>query len=297
MYLQTCNMCSPSVKHAALRKNFNKSTTYSVFTTIKYSCNEGFQAKGNSNSSCMYSGEWSTPPQCLPEIKSTIHPLVVVVPVVLLLFSFLSATILIKRRCKLNTKRQHEFKIEQVELDGILMEVKGIVKPIQPLERKLELKRNNYFDAFVLYHFDTDDNFILNQLFPELEGMKHFKLCIHSRNFTPGKDIKDNIEESINNSNSAIIVMSQGFVDSVWCKEEFTHCYIENMNDDSFKLFIIMMQPADTLINISPYMKTLFANKTYLQVNDQELFSKLSKLVENLRQPERDDADNYVDDK
>ena len=71
--------------------------------------------------------------------------------------------------------------------------------------------------------------------------------------------------------------MSQGFVDSKWCKEEFTHCYLENMDDAAFNLFVIMMQPADTLVNISPYMKTFFANKTYLQLKDPELFSKLEK--------------------
>ena len=83
----------------------------------------------------------------------------------------------------------------------------------------------------------------------------------------------------------------KGFVDSMWCKEEFTHCYIENMKD-AFDLFVIMMQPADTLVNVSPYMKTFFANKTYLQVNDPELFSKLATLLESARQPQNDNDDN-----
>ena len=100
-----------------------------------------------------------------------------------------------------------------------------------------------------MYHFDSDDDFVVNHLVPELEEVRNFKLHIHSRDFTPGYDIKDNIEEAIESSNSAIIIMSQGFVDSVWCKEEFTHCYIENMKDESFDLFVIMMQPADTLVN------------------------------------------------
>ena len=99
------------------------------------------------------------------------------------------------------------------------------------LDSLLSLKRNREFDSFVLYHFDSDDDFVIDKLLPELEETRDFTLCIHSRNFTPGKDIKDNIEEAIKNSNSAIIVMSQGFVDSIWCKEEFTHSYIENMKD------------------------------------------------------------------
>ena len=118
------------------------------------------------------------------------------------------------------------------------------------------------------------ENFVVDRLLPELEGNKNCKLCFHSRDFTPGRRIKDNIDEAIEGSNSAIIVMSQGFVDSMWCKEEFTHCYIENMKEESFNLFVIMMQPADTLVNLSNDMRTFFDTKTYLQINDPELFSK-----------------------
>ena len=154
------------------------------------------------------------------------------------------------------------------------------------LDTASPFKRNRPFDATIFYHFDTDDGFVLNNLLPELEEARDFKLCFHSRNFVPGRDIKDNIEEAIEDSNSAIIVMSQGFVDSMWGKEEFTHCYIENMKDAAFNLFVIMMQPVDTLVNISNYMKTFFANKTYLDVNDPELFSKLGAHMENTKEPD-----------
>ena len=158
------------------------------------------------------------------------------------------------------------------------------------------LPRNREFDAFVLYHFDSDDIYVLDTILPELEENRHFKLHIHSRDFTPGCDIKDNIEEMIEGSNSAIIIMSQGFVDSKWCKEEFTHCYIENMKDAAFNLFVIMMQPADTLVNISNYMKTFFETKTFLQVEDPELFTKLAALLDEARKPDKDDVDNHNND-
>ena len=183
---------------------------------------------------------------------------------------------------------------EQVEID---IELKDKPLVLYRRERNLvnsdsPVKRNREFDAFVLYHFDSDDNFVVETLLPELEKNRNFRLCIHSRDFTPGHDIKDNIEEAIEGSNSAIIIMSQGFVDSMWCKEEFTHCYIENMKDESFNLFVIMMQPADTLANISPYMKTFFANKTYLDVNDPELLLKLAKYMKDVKQLDNNDLDD-----
>ena len=68
------------------------------------------------------------------------------------------------------------------------------------------------------------------------------------------------------------------------------------MKDAAFNLFVIMMQPAETLVNMSNYMKTFFANKTYLDVNDPELFLKLSAYLEYARQPEVDDVDNDSND-
>ena len=68
------------------------------------------------------------------------------------------------------------------------------------------------------------------------------------------------------------------------------------MKDAAFNLFVIMMQPAETLVNISPYMKTFIANKTYLQIKDPELFSKLATHLEDARQPGNDDIDNDNDE-
>ena len=192
---------------------------------------------------------------------------------------------------KFKAKQIHGMIRFQMQVD-----VKEMDEPLKAFRRKevpVYMKRNREFDPFVLYHFDSDDDFVISHILPQLEENRGFKLFIHSRNFTPGRDIKDNIEEAIEGSNSAIIIMSQRFVDSMWCKEEFTHCYIENMKDAAFNLFVIMMQPADTLVNISPYMKTFFANKTYLQVNDPELFTKLATHLEIARKPQNGNDENY----
>ena len=287
----TCKS-SPLVKNSAVLNYSNNNNYYSVWDTIDYSCNEGYEIEGNSKITCKYTGEWSKLPKCLPATKSKSHTLVVVLPLLLFLLATLLVMVTVRYRIHLKAKRKVDMETEQVELDETLMEMKGADRPLLKLKRKLDFKRNRFLDAFVLYHFDSDDDFVLNHIIPELEESRKFRLCIHSRDFRVGCDIEDNIEEAIEDSNSAIIVMSQGFVDSIWCKEEFTHCYIENMKNPTFNLFIIMMQAADSLDNISPYMKTCFANKTYLQVNDPELFTKLATHLKTARQPEYDDVDN-----
>ena len=56
--------------------------------------------------------------------------------------------------------------------------------------------------------------------------------------------------------------MSQAFIDSVWCQEEFAQCYLETMKDPAFKIFMIIMQPVDCLDNLSEYMQSFIDSKT-----------------------------------
>ena len=137
------------------------------------------------------------------------------------------------------------------------------------------------------YDFDSNNDFVMETILPELEERLDdpFKLCIHSRHFTPGRRIKDNIQEAIQNSNSAIVVLSQGFINSVWCKHEFEQCFIENLKDPAFKLFVIMMQPTNELMNLSEYMERFLTSTTYLDVNDPKLFWKIGKYLTWVKQP------------
>ena len=84
--------------------------------------------------------------------------------------------------------------------------------------------------------------------------------------------------------------MSQDYVNSLWCKEEFEQCYMEHMKDPALKLFVIMMQPAETLENTSLYMDSFFAHKTYLDVNDSKLFKKISDYLKWIKNPKGKDG-------
>ena len=295
----TCDS-PPYVTNSTVMVNATQKDVYQLHDVVQYACvNDTFAMTGTDSITCMYSGQWSTaPPKCFPVNNSGIKSIYFLLPVisVLLLVLFVFIIITYKR------KTSPDLIEERIELDNTLVLLTDNDEPLLPSKRQQEstlsldslpsLKRNREFDAFVLYHFDSDDDFVLNVLLPELEENRDFKLCIHNRDFTPGRDIQDNIEEAIEGSNSAIIVMSQGFVDSMWCKEEFTHCYIENMKDAAFNLIVIMMQPADSLDNISPYMQTYFDTKTYLKENDPQLFTKIATNLHDARKPENDDIDN-----
>ena len=118
----TCK-CPPSVQNAAVLNFSDK--TFSALDTVDYSCNEGFQIEGTMTAFCTYSGEWSTSPQCLTTSESSIHPLIVVLPVLLFLLSILFATVMVKKRIKLKPQRKPDLKTDQAELDNVLMEFRG----------------------------------------------------------------------------------------------------------------------------------------------------------------------------
>ena len=99
------------------------------------------------------------------------------------------------------------------------------------------------------------------------------------RDFKAGWDIKWNIINAIRNSNSAIIIMSQDYINSLWCVEEFEDCYMENMKDPAFKLFVVLMQPADTLNITNEYMNSFLTKKTYLERDDPKLFKRIAEYL------------------
>ena len=54
---------------------------------------------------------------------------------------------------------------------------------------------------------------------------------------------------------------------------------MENMKDPAFKLFFILMHPADTLNITNEYIKSFFAKKTYLKRDDPKLFKKIAEYL------------------
>ena len=160
--------------------------SYNVSSKIEYICeSERFVLTGNNIVTCLNSGKWSVAPKCetLP-----MSPLVIVLPVLIISCLIFIGTI-IGIKCR---------------------EMRSLVRYV----------RKRHYDAFVSYSYDGNDpQFVENTIRKELEEKMNppLKLCIHRRNFLAAYDIKWNIMNAIRNSNSAIIVLSQNYVKSLWC--------------------------------------------------------------------------------
>ncbi|NWI52413.1 TLR22 protein, partial [Calyptomena viridis] len=134
------------------------------------------------------------------------------------------------------------------------------------------------YDAFVSYS-ENDSNWVENIMVRELEqACPPFRLCLHKRDFVPGKWIVDNIIDSIEKSHKTLFVLSEHFVQSEWCKYEldFSHFRLFDENNDA--AILVLLEPIQSKAIPKRFCKLrkIMNTKTYLEwpieEEQQELF-------------------------
>ncbi|XP_034554646.1 toll-like receptor 18 [Notolabrus celidotus] len=134
------------------------------------------------------------------------------------------------------------------------------------------------YHAFISYsHSDAD--WVRDQLLPCLESNKNpYRLCIHERDFMPGRWIIDNIIDNIENSRKIIFVLSRHFVNSEWCNYELYFAQQRAMGKTFSDVILVVKEPIDPSSLPSKYckLKKMLSTKTYLewpqQVSQQAFF-------------------------
>ena len=235
-------------------------------TIIKHFCDKGYKLEGLQNSTCLLSGEWSSQSQCIPtNVDSNLtmsHA-----------FFIIGTPLLITLKCVI------------VMFVTLLMRYKR--SKIRVTNKKQQ-KRNRENDAFISYYSDEsspEQTFVRKVLSPKLEREQEdpFKLLIHERDFKAGTNIVTNIMNAIKHSNAAIILLSQNYVDSRWCRDEFEWCVEEWKKDPAFELYVILMEPEKGLERLSDYMEQYLSSITYLKVTDPDLVEKIIDYLSKIR--------------
>ncbi|KAL8587054.1 hypothetical protein ACOMHN_023444 [Nucella lapillus] len=75
------------------------------------------------------------------------------------------------------------------------------------------------FNAFVSY-CKEDSHFVINQVLPALERNSRLPLCIHERDFVPGRYISQNVVERMEESRHVLLILSNAFLQNDWCRFE-----------------------------------------------------------------------------
>lgn len=129
------------------------------------------------------------------------------------------------------------------------------------------------FDGFVSYSHD-DEEFVMGQLVPKLEDMDPpFRICLHHRDFQVGVFITDNIFEAIAKSRRSILVLSDNFMRSEWCRFEFKTAHLQMFKDSSHRVILIIL--GDVPENLDPEMRNYLKTNTYLQWGDKLFYERL----------------------
>nr|XP_002709316.1 toll-like receptor 1 isoform X1 [Oryctolagus cuniculus] len=129
----------------------------------------------------------------------------------------------------------------------------------------VELQRNLQFHAFISYS-GHDSAWVKSELVPNLEK-EDIQICLHERDFVPGKSIVENIINCIEKSYKSIFVLSPNFVQSEWCHYELYFAHHNLFHEGSNNLILILLEPIPqySIPNSYHKLKTLMARRTYLE--------------------------------
>ncbi|KAJ8354614.1 hypothetical protein SKAU_G00221810 [Synaphobranchus kaupii] len=123
------------------------------------------------------------------------------------------------------------------------------------------------YHAFISYsHPDAD--WVRDNLLPCLENNRPpYHLCIHERDFMPGKWIIDNIIENMENSRKVIFILSRHFVNSEWCNYELYFANQQAIGKTFNDVILVVKEPIEpsSLPNKYCKLKKMLSTKTYLE--------------------------------
>ncbi|XP_051868040.1 toll-like receptor 2 isoform X2 [Pristis pectinata] len=158
-------------------------------------------------------------------------------------------------------------------------------------KRSLDVSQvqNNYeFNAFISYS-EHDALWVKNNLLVQLENNEPpYRICIHERDFKPGKPIITNIIDCISKSYKTIFILSKNFVQSEWCHYElfFAHQQVFDDKEDCLILLLLEPIPKNSIPDRFCKLRKLMNSNTYLEWPQNEFqqgfFWKRLKAVLNL---------------
>ncbi|KAM3913284.1 uncharacterized protein RB166_018592 [Leptodactylus fuscus] len=142
------------------------------------------------------------------------------------------------------------------------------------------------YDVFVSYNAHNEQ-WVTEQLLPNLEqnGPPFFKVCIHNRDFEIGRDIVDNIVDSMYSSRRTICVITRSYLQSSWCSLEIRMATYRLVAESKDSLILIFLDniPREEL-QLHHRLTKILDKKTYLKWpedgDEQQLFwARLRKVI------------------
>lgn len=153
-------------------------------------------------------------------------------------------------------------------------------------QHQLGTKNKSYlYDAFVSYS-NNDTAWVFNNLLPHLENsaISNLKLCVYDRDFVAGRNISECILDSIKHSRKIILVLSNSFLQSPWCRFEADMAQYTLLEDNRDALILLKLGSLDARL-ISPKLNYLLRSRIHLvwsqsPKEESVFFTKLRRALE-----------------
>ena len=139
------------------------------------------------------------------------------------------------------------------------------------------------YDAFVAHNSD-DRVWVIKSLLPRLELEGRYRLCLHQRDWLVGREISENIVESIEKSRKVIVVLSNSFAKSRWCQIELAMANNRCLGHRRKSLILVLLETISPE-NQTATMRCLLTTQTYLEWNEREEERFWKALKKALRSP------------
>jgi len=144
-------------------------------------------------------------------------------------------------------------------------------------EEKVDV--NKPYDAFLSYSHH-DEEFVEKILLPGLESEENpkevqYKCLIHTRDWKVGDMISDQIIESVDSCRRTIIVLSVGYIQSMWTKLEFQAAHKKSMKENTQRLIILLHGEKPDKDNLDEDLKKYLDTSSYIDTKDPWFWKKL----------------------
>ncbi|KAF2880127.1 hypothetical protein ILUMI_26047 [Ignelater luminosus] len=140
----------------------------------------------------------------------------------------------------------------------------------RPTELEMD-DRDKLFDAFVSYS-SKDEAWVAEVLAPTLEP--NYKLCLHYRDFPVGAYLADTIVQAVESSRRTIMILSENFIKSEWCRFEFKSAHHQVLRDRRRRLIVILLGEVPQK-DLDPDIRLYLKTNVYLQWGDKLFWEKL----------------------
>ncbi|KAM9457738.1 uncharacterized protein Hap1MRO34_018879 [Clarias gariepinus] len=127
-------------------------------------------------------------------------------------------------------------------------------------------KGHYHFDVFVSYS-GKDERWVMDELLPNLgkRGPPSLKLCLHSRDFELGKDIVENITDSLYKSRHTLCLVSRNYLRSTWCSLEMRLATYRLLAEHRDVLVLVFLEKVPhQLLNVHHRLSRLVKTRTYM---------------------------------